>query len=184
MSIAALIGVGVLAASFLVLALAMVMPLRLEVSLQKEVEWRYDASLRPFGRYGPRIDLRSRTKADPKKSEKPAAKPEKRTFGAQRIIPAGLRFIEDLLQHIRIRRASLDARFSLGDPGETGQAFGLLAPLIYGMSASPIVRFDIEPVFDDRPALSGRAEVDLSVVPASLVGPAVRFWWHAFGRAG
>jgi hypothetical protein len=56
----------------------------------------------------------------------------------------------------------------------------MLTPLIYGSAASPRMALKVEPDFDQT-ILKGRAELDLSIVPARLLVPAARFGWSAFG---
>ncbi len=181
MSVAVWAILGVLAALLLVLALAMATPLRLELSLRKGTAWHYNAALRPFGKYGPRITIRGPKNKRPKKTGKARRKQVKSRFRPKRIIPAGLKLFNDILHRIYVSRAQLDVRFGLGDPGETGQLYGMLAPLIYGPTALPGVRLKVEPVFDDRPTFTGCAEMYVSVVPASIIAPAIRFGWRAFG---
>ena len=60
---------------------------------------------------------------------------------------------------MHIDAASLDMGFGLVDPGETGQAFGLMTPLSDGTSAMPKVRIHVEPVFD-RTVLAGQVALD------------------------
>lgn len=181
MSVAFSIVLGFVAALLLGLALLLLTPLRLELSLQKEPTWRYRAAIRPLGRLGPRINLvRPRKTEVEAPAEKPKL-PKKSRIRFQWVIPAGMAFFRDVLRSIRIRRVHVDSRFGLGDPSETGQVFGLLAPFAYGIPASPGVHIHIEPVFDNHRRLTGRVELDLSLVPAMLLAPAIRFGWRAFG---
>ena len=99
----------------------------------------------------------------------------------ERAARAGVLFLVDVLNRVKLRHVELSAQFDTGDAGETGQTYGQLAPLIYGCSALERGRIDIEPVFNNRPFLSGHAEMSLSIVPASLVAPGIRLGWSVFG---
>ncbi|MCK8462455.1 DUF2953 domain-containing protein [Aliiroseovarius sp. S1339] len=85
----------------------------------------------------------------------------------------------DIWDRVRVDAATLDLRFGLDDPAETGQAFGQMTPLIYGTSAAPRVHINVDPAFD-RAILKGRVALDLSFVPFMLVPPFIRFGWSAF----
>ncbi len=98
-----------------------------------------------------------------------------------RMAKARVTFIVDVLNRVKFHHIELSAQFDMGDVSETGQTFGQLAPLIYGCSAIPAGSIDIKPLFNNRPFLSGHAEMGLSVVPASLVAPAIRLGWRVFG---
>lgn len=159
----------------LVIGLAAVLPVRLELTVHKEGEWRVAAALRPFGRYGPRL-LMSNKKRHPKASKKATLKRRTPTRKSRIDVAVVLRLLTDILGCINIGRLNVDARFGLGDPAATGQAFGTLAPVIYGTSALRGFRVHAVPVFD-RPVLSGAAEIAFSVIPITLLGPAFRFGW-------
>ena len=183
MAIAVIILVSGLAIMLGLIVLAMVLPFRLELDLNKDEAWHFRAALRPFGRFGPRIAVSGRKKNAPKAAKKPdvAAKRNKsRKTGFQHLARPALQFATDVLRRVHLSTARLEMRFGLGDPGETGQAFGLLAPLIYGSRACRGSSIQIVPVFDRR-TLTARAELDLSIVPATLLGPLIRLGWAAFG---
>ena len=166
-----------------VLVLVVVMPLRLELAVHKQAHWQFRAALRPFGRFGPRIPLSGRKAKADKPAKKKGAGHAPRRVGKLRIdlaARAGAQFVRDVLKRVRIETAHLQMRFGLGDPAETGQVFGYLAPVIYGTSAGHQLSLEVEPVFD-RVALEGEAELDCFLVPAALVGPLFRFGWAIFG---
>ncbi|WP_370399732.1 DUF2953 domain-containing protein [Sulfitobacter sp. JB4-11] len=176
MSVLAWVLIGALA----VILMALAFPLRLEVSLRKKDVWKYSGAVRPFGRIGPRIALTGRTKK-PAKSGKPTdAKVRKRSHDPMRLLRAAVRLVLDILQRVRIDTARLDMQVGLGDPAETGQAYGMLAPLIYGSAAMPRVHIHVEPIFD-RAISRGGADLNLSVVPFTLIKPLLRFGWSAYG---
>ena len=179
MAIAVTILPWVLGIAFGLLVLAMVLPLRLELLLTKADVWQFRAALRPFGRFGPRIAMSGGEKKPQVAAAK--ARPSRKNRKARRASPqhlakAAVRFAVDFIKLVHISKAKLEMRFGLGDPGDTGQVFGLLSPLIYGTPAGPDIRMRIEPDFDDI-VLSGRAELDLSLVPAALLGPLIRLGW-------
>ncbi|MFW8635637.1 DUF2953 domain-containing protein [Cribrihabitans pelagius] len=157
-------------------------PLHLSLVLQKETGLAFEAAIRPCGGFGPRITLRRRAK--PPGTGKPARRPRKRRGGRQarplRLAAAALRLAAEILRRVHIRRLVAQGTFGTGDPAETGQLFGLLAPLIHAPAPCRRLRLEVEPDFA-RASLSGRAELDLSVVPAALLLPAARFGWRAFG---
>ncbi|SMX21977.1 DUF2953 domain-containing protein [Boseongicola aestuarii] len=183
MSLAVAIVVLVLCILLSVLVLFAAMPLRLELEVHKSEAWCFRAGVRPFGRYGPRIPLSGRKPKPDRPEEKPLdarPKPKKRKLRTKGLASAVIRLIGDILQRICIDTARLQMRFGLGDPAETGQVFGYLSPLIYGTAPGQAICLEVEPVFD-RAVLQGEAELDLSVVPATLLGPLFRFAWSAFG---
>lgn len=116
----------------------------------------------------------------PKVAPKKPAKSRVWRRKPQRFARASIQLVTEILGRVNVDAASLDIRFDLGDPGETGQVFGLMTPLIYGTSAMPKVRVKVEPVFDQI-VLTGQVAVDLSLIPAALLAPFVRFGWTAFG---
>jgi hypothetical protein len=183
MGLAVAILVSVLCLFLAALILVAVMPLRLELEVHKAEAWRFRAAVRPFAPYGPRIALSGRKqKSDRPEGKSRAAwtKRKKHRFRPNGLASAVVRLIGDILRRIRVDVARLQMRFGLGDPAETGQVFGYLATMIYGAAPDRTIWLEIEPVFD-RAMLEGQAELDLSVVPVSLLGPLFRFGWSAFG---
>lgn len=100
---------------------------------------------------------------------------------AARMLRAGPALIGGVLGCVRVDRFHVDCTFGLGDPAETGQVFGALAPFVYGArwgrGAAPSVK--LTPVFD-RACLEGEADVTLAVTPIRLLGPVLRFGWASF----
>ncbi|NNJ67327.1 MAG: DUF2953 domain-containing protein [Boseongicola sp.] len=163
--------------------LVIAMPVRLEIDVQKGTRWRFRAALRPFGRFGPRLPLSGRKGKTDKPPEKRRKRNARRRLGKMRIdrlAQAGAKLVGDILRCVRIETATLQMRFGLGDPAETGEVFGYMAPVIYGAGVGQKLSFDVEPVFD-RAVLEGQAKLDLSLVPAALLGPLFRFGWTVFG---
>ena len=83
---------------------------------------------------------------------------------------------------LRLARGAPPAALPLaeGGPAETGQIFGMLTPVLYGVSNLRKIDVRIRPVFDQA-AFSGHAAMVISVVPAMLVPPFLRFGWASFG---
>ena len=163
--------------------LALVTPLRLEMRLSRDEALQFSAVLRPFGRFGPRIPLSGGSeKSGSKNKPRHGKQPGRRLRKAQpkRLAQAALRLFVEVIGRVRIEAAALDVRFGLGDPGDTGQVFGQLFPLLNAIPATRRVRLNVEPVFDQA-MLKGRVSLDLSLVPFRLVKPFVRFGWTAFG---
>ncbi len=185
MAAALTILIWLLAVFLLLVILAIAMPLRIELVLRKDLQWRYLAALRPYGRFGPRIVLSNRKKKS--KAEKTITTKKKKGMGSRflrsnprAILQAVVRLVADIFHSVHFHQATLDAKFGLDDPSETGQAFGMLAPVIYGSAPCHRVRMNVEPVFDHA-TLTGTARLDLSLIPAALLAAAVRFGWRIFG---
>lgn len=173
-----------LLAAFVLLILAAALPLRVELALNKREAWAYRAVLRPLAGFGPRIVLRdSADRAKSKRSKSDRKRGKAPTFGRQdplRSLRVLTRLATDLLHHVRVDKALLDMTFGLGDPAETGQAFGIVAPLIYSGVALPRTCLRVEPDFAHT-ILRGRGDFAVSLIPITLVPLLVRFGWSAFG---
>lgn len=183
MSVVLSIVLWLLAFVCLVVVLAVVLPLRLELEVHKKAEWRVVAAIRLFGRYGPRIPIKKgppRPKIEKPHKEKSRKKRRSSSRDPRALASAGLRFVIDLLGCIRVGRLNVHAHFGLGDPAMTGEAFGMLSPLMYAAPAFPGVQVHVVPDFD-RTVLTGAADIAFSVVPIRLFGPVIRLGWHLFG---
>lgn len=185
MALALAILAWVLAAVLAIVLAALILPLRLELRVAAEETVRWSAAVRPFGRLGPRIPLNRapRRKKRPKtpKTEKPARRSRLRSE-PMRVARSAMGFVASVLRAIRIDTLRLDLKFGTGDPGDTGQIYGMLTPLIYGAGAGRHVQIDVEPVFD-RAVVLGHAALDASVRPIRILWAALRFGWLAFGPA-
>ena len=170
-------------AILVIFILSIATPLRIELQLNKDQEWRFSVALRLFGGLGPRMPIRRR-KSGEKAVEKRTAKPKKRRGfplgDPGGVLKAVLRFGGDILRCVRINSATLDAVFGFGDPAETGQAYGLLAPLIYCPVTGHKTQISITPAFD-RKVFNGRATLDLSFIPVALLVPILRLAWTNYG---
>jgi len=77
----------------------------------------------------------------------------------------------EALGRVRIDHCRVEARFGLGDPALTGELYGRLAGVLVALPGARALR--LVPVFD-REVLEGRGEIHLSLVPARLIGVALR----------
>lgn len=127
------------------------------------------------GRAKPRKAVRTE-----KPERKVPGKPRKR-FDS-RVIGAVPRLIGNVLGKVHFDELNLDAEFGLGDPAATGEAFGMMTPLLYGLPPSERVSLAVRPDFE-RTVLSGRIGALIRVTPLAFVPPAIRFGWVAFGPA-
>jgi hypothetical protein len=82
-----------------------------------------------------------------------------------------------LLRAVRVERLRVDGAFGLLDPADTGQLFGLLCPLLYGLPPSARREIALRPMFDG-PSLTGEAEGRVAVTLAPALGAAIRFGWR------
>lgn len=89
-----------------------------------------------------------------------------------RVLNAVPEALSTALRRVRIDRLRLRAVFGFDDPADTGQVFGLLTPLVYGL---PWERVDIgvEPDFDGR-RFDGSAEISLHFTPIAVAWPVLR----------
>lgn len=173
-----------LAAVIALLLVALVSPLRIEAKASVGEAFRYSLALRLFGRVGPRVVVADSATPPRKKKPKTATKKAKHRSSANRapmrIIRAAFPLISVVLACLHIDKAMLDLRFGADDPAETGQIFGILAPMVFGVEGGQRFHFSVEPVFD-RAVFDGCAAVDVTMIPARLIYPVARFGWSAFG---
>jgi hypothetical protein len=163
----------------LVLAV-LVLPVRLRIVAATVPAPRLRLRLSLLGGLFPAIPLVDSARAPgPDRPAPPRRRRKRRRSGARRG-PAlrRLRGVPDLARAIlgafRIRRLRLDADFGLGDPAETGIAYGLLAPLVHAGAVT------LRPDFSG-PRLSGSVDAEIGLVPARLLPPLLRFAWRNIG---
>lgn len=87
--------------------------------------------------------------------------------------------LRELLQRVHLEKLHLRGRFGLGDPADTGAVFGMLTPLIYGLSGRRAV-IELRPDFGDV-CLEGRLEAGIRLTPIAFVPPILRYVWRVFG---
>ncbi len=176
----------VLAALVAVLLAMLAAPLRVEFRASAGEVLRYSVALRLFGSVGPRVsvadsDTPKRRKASSFRKKSARSRSGRRRRGdPKRIAGAAFRLISDIFDRIHIDKAAVDLRFGAQDPAETGEIYGALTPVIYGTCGSRMLQINVQPVFD-HPVLDGRAALNLTLTPARLIPPILRFGWSAFG---
>ncbi len=180
-------------AALAVLVLAVLaLPVRLRFRAESEPVRRARVELGLLGGLVPWIGVAdsARPRTAKHKPERPKTHKKRRTKARasprtlRRMLRAGPDLLIGMLRQIRVERFLVECRFGLADPADTGQLFGMLAPVAYGgpwIVGRP-AEVTLTPVFD-RACLDGRAEIALSVVPLRLLPPALRFGWAAFGPA-
>lgn len=174
----------VLAAVVALLLVALVTPLRIEARASIGGAFRYRLTLRPFGHFGPRLALADSER--PKREKRSKIKAKKTKAGKKirrdprRILGAAFRLLSEIADRLRVDRVAVDLRFGADDPSETGQLFGSLAPIIYGTGTGQRFHLTVEPVFD-RTVFDGRVALDVTMTPAHLIPPVIRFGWSVFG---
>jgi len=177
----------VLLALILLLLLALALPVRLRLHAQSEPARQLRLELGLLGGLVPWIAIYDSTrprKAKPTKQKKQKKLKWQGGKGGQgaRMLQAGPRLLRGILGCIRVDWFYVNCVFGLGDPAETGQVFGLLAPLQYGTAWAWGRQVDVVLAPDfGRVCLDGKADVALAVTPIHLVPPAARFVWASFG---
>ncbi|WP_323771621.1 DUF2953 domain-containing protein [Antarctobacter sp.] len=174
---------GLVTVLFLLGVLLLALPVQVQFLAEYEGRTRMRIRLALLDGHLPGIALvdswrppKPKRKAAQKKQDKPPR------AGRRHVPPAGaiLKLIMDILGRIRIRRLRVQGVVGLGDPADTGQLFGALCPLTYGLPAG-IAAIDVVPEFSG-PHLEGRAEGVLSVTPLALLPPVLRFGWKVWRR--
>jgi len=90
------------------------------------------------------------------------------------LVPRALRLVRDLLCRIHVRRFRLRARYGLGDPADTGQLCGSLAPVLALASARGM---DVRclPEFGDAVIIDGACSGTIAVRPLSVLALILAF---------
>lgn len=171
-----------LAAAFTLLLAVLLSPLRVELRLIVGEGFRYNVALRLIGRFGPRVLIVNSDKSvkkrvsNPKKEKNEKSSGKTKRHDPRRFSRAVFRLISEIISQIHIDRADIDFRFGASDPADTGEIFGYLTPLIYGVFGSRLLRINVEPVFD-KAVFDGCAALDVTMTPARFIPPFVRFGW-------
>lgn len=185
-------GLAALLAVVVLAVIVLFLPFRLRLSVRSAPGAFFRVEIRPFAGLLPWIPLVD--SARPKETE-PEAEPEAPEPGRPsarkrrgpridvwRVLRALPRFIRDSLHIFRIDRIEVEGIFGLGDPAETGAAYGTIAPPLvaagYALGCAEAVR--VTPDFD-RATLEGRAEAEITVRPVRAIRPTVAFAWAVLG---
>lgn len=173
-----------IAVVLLVLGVLLATPMHLRLIAEAGANARLRAEVRTLWGLSPRLSVDSATGGSgvrpPKRRRTPRAeaKPEKRRSGGvepEKILRV-LRALPDALMtafgRIHVDRLRLRAAFGFDDPADTGQAFGLLTPLAYGLP-SDRVEIGLEPDFERR-RFEGTADLSLRLTPLAVAWPVLR----------
>jgi len=178
------------------LAVAVVLlPLRLRFAAGSAPVAHARVEFSPLGGLLPWIGLYDSTRSGEQPAglaEEPSGRgpkpPRKRRAGrrpgvdVRRMFCALPDFLGGLLRVFRFDRLEIEGVFGLGDPADTGAAYGMIAPSLmaagYALGRPDAVR--VVPDFG-RQALEGRGEAEITVMPARAIAPTVRFLWRVFG---
>ncbi len=173
--------IGTLALIALVLALLLLTAVDIRLRAATGATPPFSATVSFLGGWTPVIPIRG-GRERPAGREHPRKKRPRKQAGARnaRMVRAAPRLLADVLRAIRIDRLEVDADVGLGDPADTGQLFGALAPFVYGTAATPRLNLGLRPDFGAA-RLDGRVHARLRVVPGRLLAPLARFGWRAFG---
>ena len=174
--------------AILVFAIAVLgaLPVVFEFRLSRDPDLRMRVLLSLLGGRSPAMTLadssrprKDRSRKDKAKDMPKKARRKRRRGNKPRISIVSARdLFWQLLDCIEIRRLRVQGRFGTGDPAETGQIFGLLCPLIYGLGPTcGRAEIDIEPEFREA-CLQGHLAGVIAVTPFRLVPPFARFGWR------
>lgn len=195
LALAASLVAWLLVALIAVLLLLAVTPLRVKGQFRSEPHRQFKVRAASLNGFLPFLTLfdstteraqKRKEKRKLKKKSKPKAKGGKtggrpgrmsRKMRMGRNIPA---LILNLINCISFEDITGKIIFGLDDPADTGFVFGLFSPIAYGLPPSKRVHMLVQPVFD-RATLGGKADVEFSVTPVTLLPPLVRFGWRSFG---
>lgn len=172
---------------FLALTVLLVTPVRLHARLRTAPDLSYRIEARALGGWAPGIPLADSArpgKADTRrpKKKRPARKRSGRMAGGARMLSAAPEFMSGLLRAVHFEHLKLDAEFGLGDPADTGQLYGYLAPLQFGLFSGAGKVFSLRPNFE-RACFVGEMDAAVRFTIAAFLPPAVRFAWRVFGPA-
>lgn len=192
---AALVLGGILLALITLIALVLVMPVRLWIRVDTAAPRPVGVQVQPLGRFGPWIPLAgsktgheeapaSATDA-PETPDGDAVRKPRRDAGWRRRLgrvtwPDIRALIGGLADAVHLTRLRIDADFGFPDPADTGAAFGLLTPLLYGACPQASRRVALRPVFDGA-CFAGSGEACFLCRPVDVLGPVLRFGWHVYG---
>ena len=90
------------------------------------------------------------------------------------------RVLGDLGRGLRLRKLRVDGRIGLGDPAETGQLWGWLAPVLYGLPMPESAEVTLAPAFGG-PAMEGTLEAEGEVRLVPLARLCLRVLWALYG---
>jgi len=173
------------AALLFILALLVSTPWKLHVSWRSAPKNHFAVRAQAFGGLVPSFelarDLHSSTKAKPAKSRSRLGARRKSLHTVQSL-SAIQDLVKGLMRRLDVEDISVDAEFGSGDPAETGQLYGLLAPLTFSTHQVQNIHLVARPNFNER-CLNGGACMRVRLVPITLVIPIALFAWCLYGPA-
>jgi len=170
-------------------AVILLSPIHIRMTASSDPVQKVRVELRLFSARFPRLfafdstrhvadDRVASVPAKPKSKTKPKKKHRKLPRNLSRLIPEIPSTIKNTLRGIHIDALRVRGEFGLGDPADTGQVFGMLAPLIY-IPQNPKFNVMLAPNFNTACA-HGNAEAALHFTPIRLSLPALKLAWRAF----
>lgn len=171
-------------AALLAVLAALALPVTLRASARSSPHGRVLLQVSLFAGLAPYVTVvDSARPKTPRRTKKKRDKARKGRNEASRAAPHLIRnaprLLLDWLRQFRFRALDVEGRFGLSDPAYTGELFGMLCPLVYGLPPGERIRIAVTPTFE-KPGLEGRLDATLAVVPLTLVPPALRFVWRSF----
>lgn len=170
---------GLIGAVLIVAVAVLACPVRVRFKADVEARARVRVLLELLDGRVPAMTLYDSWQPRKQKRKAEDKRPPKPRKARHRQMPppgAVLRLVTDILARIRIRRLRIGGVVGLGDPAATGQLYGAICTLKYGLPGGPAV-IDVVPDFG-APRFQGRAEGVFSVRPLALVPPALRVGLH------
>jgi hypothetical protein len=169
----------------IVLAGLIFTPLKLRVRATTLPHLAYRVEASTLGGWSPAIPIvdstRPREAKVKKKQKKVAQKTRRRQIsGSPRIVSAVPDLLTGLLGTFHFDRLSIEAEFGLFDPADTGQLYGFIAPLQFGVPPGPKSLVSLRPNFE-RACFNGAVDASVHFTPVAFLRPAIRFAWRAFG---
>lgn len=170
---------GILVAVIALVAVAVIAPHDFDLRVDTRPSPTLVVSVRPFSgrmRSFTLVDTgHRRTGEDKAKSrEKPRKARRKRRRPGIGLAREAVGLLARLVSAFHLIRLRIDLAFGLGNPADTGQLYGALAPLAYGFSGARGVDIALRPDFFDM-VLSGEIDARLRVRLVALIIPTARF---------
>lgn len=168
------------------LVAALLTPIKLRCVAVSAPAWRLKVGARLFGGLTPAISIHDSARGNLRKKRQPQKRKTKAPVfrrrlarGLRRIIGTP-RLFADLLRPIRLECLKIHADLGLDDPADTGQLFGVLAPLTYALFPQSKVSIEQRPDFSG-PGLSADVLAELRFTPLAFLFHGARIAWHVFG---
>lgn len=175
----------------LLLLAALTIPVRLWAQVQATPDLTYRVSASVLSGLASRIPLvdsasprkpakRQSLGSTPNVQRASGRKSKFRFASGARVVSALPGLLADLLHIVHFDVLEVDAEFGLSDPTDTGQLYGCLIPLQYGLPWLGHAHVALRPNFEQA-CFVGELRASLRFTVAALLPPVVRFGWRAFG---